>query len=32
MAEIKKIQQEEDLFGMDWHDPPCYATEIIDAK
>jgi hypothetical protein len=22
----------EDLFGMDWYDPTCYASEILDAK
>ncbi len=32
MAEIIEVQQEEELFGMDWHDPTCYATEILDAK
>jgi hypothetical protein len=32
MAEIVEIQQEEELFGMDWYDPTCYATEILDAK
>jgi hypothetical protein len=32
MAEIIEIQQEEELFGMDWYDPTCYATEILDAK
>jgi hypothetical protein len=26
MAEILE------LYGMDWHDPTCYATEILDAK
>jgi hypothetical protein len=32
MAEIIEVQQEEELFGMDWNDPTCYATEILDAK
>jgi hypothetical protein len=32
MAEIIKIQQEEELFVIDWYDPTCYATEILDAK
>ncbi len=31
MAKIIEIQQEVDLFGMDWHDPPCFAIEILDA-
>jgi hypothetical protein len=26
MAETIEIQQEEELFGMDWYDPTCYAT------
>ncbi len=32
IAEIIKVQQEEDLFCMNWYDPTCYATEILDAK
>ena len=32
MAEIIEIQQEDQFFGMDWYDPHCYATEILDAK
>ncbi len=32
MAEILEIQQEIELFGMDWYDPTCYAIEILDAK
>jgi hypothetical protein len=32
MAKIMEVQQEEELFGMDWYDPTCYATEILDAK
>jgi hypothetical protein len=32
MACIVEVQQEEELFGMDWYDPTCYAIEILDAK
>jgi hypothetical protein len=32
MAEIIEIQQEVELFGIDWYDPTCYAVEILDAK
>jgi hypothetical protein len=32
MAEIMEIQQEHEFFGMDWYDPHCHATEILDAK
>jgi hypothetical protein len=32
MAEIIEVQQEEELFGMDWYDPTCYTAEILDAK
>jgi hypothetical protein len=32
MAEIVQIQQEVELFGMDWYDPTCFAIEILDAK
>ncbi len=32
MAGIIEVQQKEELFGMDWYDPTCYATEILDAK
>ncbi len=33
MAEILEVQCEaEQLFGMDWYDPSCYASEILDAK
>jgi hypothetical protein len=32
MAEIIEIQQEEEHFAMDWYDPTCYATKILDAK
>ena len=33
MAETLEVQREEEqLFGMDWYDPNCYAVEILDAK
>ncbi len=32
MAETIEIQLENELFGMDWYDPTCYASEILDAK
>jgi hypothetical protein len=33
MAEILEVQHEaEQLFGMDWCDPTCYTSEILDAK
>ena len=32
MANTIEIQQEVELFGMDWYDPTCYAIEILDAK
>ncbi len=32
IAKIIEVQQEEEIFGMDWYDPTCYATEILDAK
>jgi hypothetical protein len=33
MAEILEVQCEtEQLFGMDWYDLTCYASEILDAK
>jgi hypothetical protein len=32
MAETIDIQLENDFFGMDWYDPTCYASEILDAK
>jgi hypothetical protein len=33
MAEVLKVQREAaQLFGMDWCDPTCYASEILDAK
>ncbi len=32
MAETIEIKLEDDFFGMDWYDPTCYASEILDAK
>ncbi len=33
MAEILEVQREaEQLFCMDWYDPTCYDSEILDAK
>jgi hypothetical protein len=32
MAETLEIQLEDEFFGMDWYDPTCYASEILDAK
>jgi hypothetical protein len=33
MAEILEIQCKADLlFGMNWYNPTCYASEILDAK
>ncbi len=32
MAKIIEVQQEKELFGMDWYDPTCHAVEILDAK
>ena len=33
MADILEVQREaEEIFGMDWYDPTCYASEILDAK
>jgi hypothetical protein len=33
MAETLEVQHEdEQLFGMDWYHPTCYASEILDAK
>ena len=33
MADIIEVQREaEDIFGMDWYDPNCYASEILDTK
>jgi hypothetical protein len=32
MAETIEIHLEDDFFGMDWFDPTCYASEILDAE
>jgi hypothetical protein len=33
MVEILKVQREaKQLFGMDWYNPTCYASEILDTK
>ncbi len=32
MAETIEIQLEDDFFDMDWYDPTCYASEILDEK
>jgi hypothetical protein len=33
MAEILEVQHEaEQLFGMDWYNPTCYTSEILDTK
>jgi hypothetical protein len=33
MADILEVQPKtEDISGMDWYDPTCYASEILDAK
>jgi hypothetical protein len=32
MVETIEIQLENDFFGMDWYDPTCYASKILDAK
>ncbi len=32
MAKTIEIQLEDEIFGMDWCDPTCYASEILDAK
>ncbi len=32
MAKTIEILLEDDVFGMDWYDPTCYASEILDAK
>jgi hypothetical protein len=33
MAEILEVQREaEQLFGMDWYNPTCYTSEILDVK
>ena len=32
MTDVVKQQGLEELYGMDWYDPTCYAIEILDAK
>ncbi len=33
MAESFEVHREEEqIFGRDWYDPDCCATEILDAK
>jgi hypothetical protein len=32
MAETIEIQLEDDCFGMNWCDPTCYASKILDTK
>jgi hypothetical protein len=33
MTEILEVQHEaEQLFGMDWYNPTCYTSEILDAN
>ncbi len=33
MVDILEVQREaDDIFGMDWYYPTCYASEILDAK
>jgi hypothetical protein len=33
MVDIFEVQRKaEAIFGMDWYDPTCYASEILDAK
>jgi hypothetical protein len=32
MVETIEIQLEDEFFDMDWYDPTCYASEILDAK
>jgi hypothetical protein len=33
MAEIIEVQRKpEQLFGMDWYDPTCYASENSNSK
>jgi hypothetical protein len=31
MAETIEIQLEDEFFGMDWYDPTCYTSEILNA-
>ena len=32
MTDVVEQQGLEELYGMDWYDPTCYAIEILDAK
>ncbi len=32
IAETIYIQLENEIFGMDWYDPTCYISKILDAK
>ncbi len=33
MVDILEVQRKaEDICGMDWYDPTCYVSEILDAK
>ena len=32
MTDVVEQQHEDELFGIDWHDPTCHAIEILDAK
>ena len=33
MVDILEVQRKaEDIFGIDWYDPTCYASEIRDTK
>ncbi len=32
MAELIEVQQEVEFFCVDWYDPTCYASEILDAR
>ncbi len=32
MAETVDIQLEDEFVGIDWYDPTCNASEILDAK
>ena len=32
MMDFMEVQRDEEIFGMDWYNPNCYASEIMDAK
>jgi hypothetical protein len=32
MAKTIEIQLEDNFLGIDWYDPTCHASEILDAK